>query len=126
MLENDKHYSQYIPFVEIPPEVHSAAETLFMFFEKAGMREWQFSHVADRRLVVNLERQVEHLHNQIYAANSDMNIRVWRKMTPEEYAEQYASFGQHVAISQEIVQDCQEVWVFLSASEEINNMKEEK
>jgi hypothetical protein len=61
--------SQYISFMEIPPEVHAAAETLFIFFEKAGMREWQFSHVADRRLVVNLERQVEDLRTQISSAN---------------------------------------------------------
>jgi len=62
--------SQYIPLMEIPPEVHEAAETLFVFFEKAGMREWQFSHVADRRLVVNLERQVEDLRAQISSANT--------------------------------------------------------
>jgi hypothetical protein len=62
--------SQYIPFMEIPPEVHAAAETLFIFFEKAGMRGWQFSHVADRRLVVNLERQVEDLRTQISFANA--------------------------------------------------------
>lgn len=39
--------------------------------------------------------------------------KVWRKMTPEEYAEQYKGFGLHVAISQEVVAGCQEVWVFL-------------
>jgi len=48
--------------------------------------------------------------------DGESSFRVWRKMTPEEYAEQYASFGQHVAISQEIVQGCQEVWVFLGIS----------
>jgi hypothetical protein len=64
--------SQYIPFMEIPPEVHAAAETLFLFFEKEGMREWQFSHVADRRLVVNLERQVEDLRAQVSSANAEL------------------------------------------------------
>jgi len=38
----------------------------------------------------------------------------WKKMTPKEYAEQHESFGKHTAISLEIVDDCQEVWVFLS------------
>lgn len=42
-----------------------------------------------------------------------MPARVWRKMTPREYAEQHESFGLHVAVSQEIVEGCQEVWVFL-------------
>jgi hypothetical protein len=60
-----KPCSQYLPLMEIPPEVHAAAETLFIFFETKGMREWQFSHVAARRLVVNLERQVEELRDHI-------------------------------------------------------------
>jgi hypothetical protein len=42
-----------------------------------------------------------------------MPLRVWRKMTPQEYADQHESFGRHVAVSQEIVEGCQEVWVFL-------------
>lgn len=42
-----------------------------------------------------------------------MPLRVWRKMTPQEYEEQHESFGRHVAVSQEIVEGCQEVWVFL-------------
>lgn len=49
--------SQYISFMDIPPEVHAAAETLFSYFERQGMREWEFSHVADRRLVGKLERE---------------------------------------------------------------------
>lgn len=57
--------SQYIPFIEIPPEAHAAAETLYIFFEKAGMREWQFSHVADRRLVVNLERERDEAREEV-------------------------------------------------------------
>ena len=42
-----------------------------------------------------------------------MPLRVWRKMTPEEYAEQYSTIGKHVSVSQEIVAGCQEVWVYL-------------
>lgn len=42
-------------------------------------------------------------------------VMVWRKMTPEEYAAQYAGFGRHVAISQEVVEGCQEVWVCLGS-----------
>jgi hypothetical protein len=42
-----------------------------------------------------------------------MPLQVWRKMMPEEYADQYESFGKHVAVSQEIAEGCQEVWVFL-------------
>lgn len=40
-------------------------------------------------------------------------LQVWRIMTPQEYADQHESFGKHFAVSQEIVEDCQEVWVFL-------------
>jgi len=42
-----------------------------------------------------------------------MPCRVWKKMTPEEYAWSHETFGKHVAISQEIVEGCQEVWVYL-------------
>jgi hypothetical protein len=51
--------SQYIPFVEIPEEIHAAAETLYFYFEKHGMRHWEFSYVADRRLVTKLERELD-------------------------------------------------------------------
>lgn len=54
----------YISFLDIPPEIYQASEALFVYFEKKGMREWQFSHVADRRLVNNLERQLEELRAQ--------------------------------------------------------------
>jgi hypothetical protein len=49
--------SQYIPFVDIPEEIHAAAQTLHIYFEKHGMREWEFSYLADRRLVTKLERE---------------------------------------------------------------------
>ena len=48
----------YIPLGEIPAEVHSAANVLNVFFETKGMREWQFSAIADRRLVNRLEREL--------------------------------------------------------------------
>lgn len=52
---------QYAPLEleKVPPEIDEAAETLFTFFEKAGVRDWQFSHVADRRLVWKLESQLK-------------------------------------------------------------------
>jgi len=63
--------SQYLPLGEIPVKVHEAAETLFTFFEERGFREWQFSHVAARRLVVSLERKIEELSNQANLPKSD-------------------------------------------------------
>ena len=48
---------KYLDLSEIPASVNQAAETLFMFFEEKGMKSWQFSYVADRRLVVQLERE---------------------------------------------------------------------
>ena len=49
-----------------------------------------------------------------------MPLRVWRKMTPQEYAEQHERFGRHVAVSQEVVEGCQEVWVFLGGFIQFN------
>jgi hypothetical protein len=49
---------QYIPFVNIPEEVHAAALTLQHYFEQQGCQEWQFSAVADGRLVGKLEREL--------------------------------------------------------------------
>jgi hypothetical protein len=43
----------------------------------------------------------------------NMDTLVWRKMTPDEYADKHKEFGKHVAVSQETVEGCQEVWVFL-------------
>lgn len=48
----------YTPFTHLPTEITDAAETLHVFFEKQGMRGWQYSHVADRRLVDELERDL--------------------------------------------------------------------
>lgn len=42
----------------------------------------------------------------------ELHDRACKKMTPEEYAEQYKSFGVHTAVSMEIVTGFQEVWVF--------------
>lgn len=49
--------SHHLAFTDIPKEVHEAAETLYHYFEKRGMHLWEFAHVADRRLVVALQRQ---------------------------------------------------------------------
>ena len=55
-----------------------------------------------------------------------MPLRVWRKMTPQEYAKQHERFGRHVAVSQEIVDGCQEVWVFLSGSIEFRDVEQQR
>jgi hypothetical protein len=57
--------SRYIPFVEIPEEIHAAAQTLHIYFEKQGMREWEFSYLADRRLVTKLERERDAYREQL-------------------------------------------------------------
>lgn len=51
-------------------------------------------------------------------------LQVWRKMTPEEYAAQHRGFGRHVAVSQEIVSGCQEMWVFLGPTIEFSEVNE--
>jgi len=63
---------QYIPFVNIPEEVHSAALTLQHYFEQQGQREWQFSAVADRRLVGKLERELNAAKAQLKQAYDDL------------------------------------------------------
>ena len=55
--------ANYIPFNDIPEEVHRAAQTLNSYFERQGMREWQFAAVADRRLVNAMERERNGLHD---------------------------------------------------------------
>jgi len=60
----------YFPFSHIPPEINKAAETLHLFFAKQGLREWQFSHVADRRLVAKLERELDEAKNNLARACS--------------------------------------------------------
>jgi hypothetical protein len=62
--------SQYIPLQDIPSEIHAAAETLHTFFEKQGMQNWEFSHVADRRLVDSLK----HERDQALAWNEEGKI----------------------------------------------------
>ena len=44
-----------------PPEMREAADKLHSYFELRGSREWQFSHVADRRLVLRMEKQATQL-----------------------------------------------------------------
>ena len=53
-MENEK---QYIPLNGIPKHIHEAAQSLNHYFEKEGMRYWEFCSVADRRLVNKLERE---------------------------------------------------------------------
>lgn len=53
-------------------------------------------------------------------------LRVWKKMTPQEYAEQHETFGRHVAVSQEVVVGCQEVWVFLGSSIEFRDAEQQR
>lgn len=57
----------YTPFTHLPTEITDAAETLHVFFEKQGMRGWQYSHVADRRLVDELERELNAAKAEIEA-----------------------------------------------------------
>jgi hypothetical protein len=59
------HCSHYIPLMAIPSGVHEAAQTLHNYFEKQGMREWEFSAVADRRLVTKLERERDELRKEL-------------------------------------------------------------
>jgi len=63
------HSLQYIPFVNIPEEVHAAALALQFYFEQQGQREWQFSAVADRRLVSKLERERDEMREAIREAH---------------------------------------------------------
>ena len=55
----------YLSLGDIPPEVLQAAKTLNDFFDMKGMTHWQFSYVADRRLVNRLERENEELKSRI-------------------------------------------------------------
>lgn len=62
----------YLPFSYIPPEINEAAEKIHLFFEKQGMREWQYSHVADRRLVNKLEHELNAAKVQLKEAHTDL------------------------------------------------------
>lgn len=53
-------------------------------------------------------------------------LSVWRKMTPQEYADQYEGFGKHFAVSQEVIEGCQEVWVFLGESIEFRDAGQQR
>jgi hypothetical protein len=66
------HSLQYIPFVNIPEEVHAAALALQFYFEQQGQQEWQFSAVADRRLVSKLERERDALKAEIESIHADI------------------------------------------------------
>ena len=49
----------------LPPEINEAAQALHVFFEKQGMREWQYFHVADRRLVNKLKTDIAELNDRL-------------------------------------------------------------
>jgi hypothetical protein len=56
----------YIPLNPIPEEISNAARTLHVYFEKQGLREWEFSYVADRRLVIKLERELNEANKELH------------------------------------------------------------
>jgi hypothetical protein len=62
----------YIPLNRIPEEISNAAQTLHVYFETQGLQEWEFSYVADRRLVIKLERE----RDAALAANAELLERL--------------------------------------------------
>jgi predicted nucleic acid-binding Zn-ribbon protein len=66
------HPLQYFTLVDIPKEVYAAALALQFYFEQQGQREWQFSAVADRRLVSKLERERDEAKAQLKQAYDDL------------------------------------------------------
>lgn len=57
--------NHYISPIEIPQEIHQAAETLSYFFAKKGLDYWRFRGIADSRLANKLEREKEDLESAI-------------------------------------------------------------
>ena len=55
----------YLSPIEIPQEIHQAAETLSRFFTKNGLDYWRFRGIADSRLTNKLEREKEDLESAI-------------------------------------------------------------
>lgn len=55
----------YISPIEIPQEIHQAAETLSCFFTKNGLNYWIFRGIADSRLLNKLEREKEDLESTL-------------------------------------------------------------
>jgi hypothetical protein len=66
--------------VDIPEEIHAAAKTLHIYFEVHGMQEWEFSYLADRRLVTKLERERDAMKQVVDAARC---IRHWHDREPD-------------------------------------------
>jgi len=62
----------YIPLNRIPEEISNAARTLHVYFETQDLREWEFSCVADRKLVIKLEREL----NEALTANAELLERL--------------------------------------------------
>lgn len=55
----------YISPIEIPQEIHQAAEMLSCFFTKNGLDYWRFRGITDSRLTNKLEREKEDLESAI-------------------------------------------------------------
>lgn len=83
----------YLSMEEIPSEIHDAVNKIHIYFEKQGMREWEFSHLADRRLVVKLERERDAYRAEL------QNIANARPSEWGEMADQFQSWAQNRARS---------------------------
>jgi len=92
-MENEK---QYIPLNGIPKHIHEAAQSLNHYFEKEGMRYWEFCSVADRRLVNKLERERDEARERERVA-----IASWDKERQERNDLQKAVNGlcEHFGVS---------------------------
>lgn len=87
--------SQYLPLSQIPTEVHAAAETIFTFFERQGIREWEFSHIADRRLVGKLERERDAYKSELENI-AKASPKKW-EMAPDEFTTEFRWWAQNRA-----------------------------
>jgi hypothetical protein len=66
---------QYIPFTDVPEEIHAAAQIIHTYFAKQGVQEWEFSYIADRRLVTKLERERDELRSALLELHN--HYREW-------------------------------------------------
>ena len=85
----DTPQTAYIPLSDIPSAVKEAAEGMHNFFEKQGLREWQFSHVADRRLVIKLERDIAELNERLIDRQQTVMALGIKLMEAERRLEKY-------------------------------------
>lgn len=80
----------------IPPEVFEAADTLHNYFTRIGATDWECSHVADRRLVVNRNRPST--HPELAAEHTAMNTP-----TPRTDAAQHEGLMRGNALPTKVV-----------------------